>query len=56
MKKQRTIYYCRHCGKKHNTQYMAEYCFILDMKHLQKDNNENRHKRLLYLPGRQGAV
>lgn len=29
--KKKIKYYCRHCGKAHNTAYMADICFRLDM-------------------------
>lgn len=34
-------YYCRHCGKAHDTYYMAEICFQLDMKILESKKDKN---------------
>jgi hypothetical protein len=38
MKKTAKKYYCRHCGKKFNSFYMSEICFMLDIKKLEYEN------------------
>ena len=41
MLKKRKYYYCRHCGKRFNSFYMADICFQLDMKLLGEDKKVN---------------
>jgi hypothetical protein len=38
-------YCCRHCGKKFNSYYMAEICFELDMKILNKPKKDGKDKK-----------
>ena len=40
MKRRKKRYYCRYCGKKHDSFAMAELCFDLDMKQLQHPSKE----------------
>jgi len=42
MKKKIKYYYCRHCGKRFTSPYMAEICFDLDMKILKYSKNESK--------------
>lgn len=46
-KGKKLYHYCQHCGKKHETKFMAEYCFELDMKHIE---NEKGQKRNINMP------
>lgn len=42
--KKTPVYYCKHCGKKHKSAFMAQICFELDMKILQSEKNESQGK------------
>jgi len=42
--KKKPAYYCKHCGKKHVTAFMASICFDLDMKILKYDSDEKKRK------------
>lgn len=46
MKKTAKKYYCRHCGKKFNSFYMADICFMLDLKKLEYENNNSSVNKL----------
>jgi len=36
MKPPKKYYYCRHCGKRYESQFMADLCFDQDMVNIQK--------------------
>lgn len=42
MKKPKRYYYCRYCGKRYDSAYMAELCFQQDMVKIEKSqDNDN---------------
>ena len=42
--KKTPVYYCKHCGKKHKTPFMARICFELDMKIIESEKNDTQGK------------
>jgi hypothetical protein len=36
---------CRHCGKNHDSTYMADICFMLDMKLEKPKKDERKNKK-----------
>lgn len=44
--KRKPVYYCKYCGRKHSTFYMAQLCFDLDMKILQRNESQGKDKNV----------
>lgn len=45
-KKKQPTFYCKHCGKKHKSAFMAQLCFDLDMKILQYDDKKGKNQEI----------
>jgi len=43
------VYYCKHCGKKHKSAFMAQICFELDMKILQSEKMNRKEKIKMFI-------
>lgn len=45
-KKKQPTFYCKHCGKKHKSAFMAQLCFDLDIKILQYDDKKGKNQEI----------